>query len=88
MSDVTLKNIGQLLDKKLDEKLDQKFDQKLNPIKKDITFIKEELKEIKYEVKEIRGALNSTIKNQEHLTKRVDRLDDHLNLEHLPQPTA
>ncbi len=99
---LTLNAIEELLDKKLsqqktdiladvdkrfieqDERFDEKLTKKLNQI------LNKKLKPLKDDLTEIRGALNGTIRVQEreqnHLKKRVDRLDDHLNLSHLPEP--
>ena len=73
-----LQSIGQIIDTKLVEQ-DKRFDKKLKPIRKNI-------REIKYSLTEIRGALNPTIAKQEHHEKRIDRLDDHLGLPHVPEP--
>ncbi|KKQ75934.1 MAG: hypothetical protein US96_C0001G0010 [Candidatus Woesebacteria bacterium GW2011_GWB1_38_5b] len=65
-----IKVLDTLLDKKLDQKLDEKLDQKLKPI----------MNEQKKQGKKLDAFLRLYDGEHTHLRKRVDRIDNHLNL--------
>ena len=95
-----LNSIGKLIDGRLDKKL-RPVKEDINGMKADISGMKEglsrvgtiidgKLKPIKRDLREVKKDVKDLIhiydEESHHATKRLDRLEDHLELPRLPKP--